>query len=509
MPASPPPPDWSEPALAATAALVYQVAGLVFPLTRRASAEASMRRTMKRLGIKTAAELREAVEVPGAARAALLAELTVGESYFFREAAQLEFLRRTVLASWAPSWPRDRQLNLWSAGCASGEEPYSLAIVLREQAWPSPTRIVGTDVSLPRLAAARRGRYTKWALRGVDDAIVGRWFSQRGSNYDLAPEIRAAVEFRSLNLASIASDETMPVSQDVIFCRNVLIYFDERTVATVAKRLLGALAPDGWLFLGASDPLLTPLVPCEVVTTGAGLAYRRSGKREPAQATVHVPWPTIVGEQSPLLTPLEWPSAVDDQPARAPIPVAAVTAPAVPVPVTPTSSAVDGVTDALSAYAATDYDRADALARDELARGVDDAALWIVRVRSLANRGDLAGAGEVCAAALDRHRDSAELHYLHAMLLAQASRHADAAQAARRAIYLDRTLVVGHIALGEALSRSGDPRRARIAFESAVALLDRVADDAVPLAADGVPVARLRGVARARLAALVESPAQA
>jgi chemotaxis protein methyltransferase CheR len=170
---------------------------------------------------------------------------------------------------------------------------------------------------------------------------------------------------------------------------------------------------------------------------------------------------------------------------------------------------VDGVADALSAYAATDYDRADALARDELARGVDDAALWIVRVRSLANRGDLPGAGEVCAAALDRHRDSAELHYLHAMLLAQASRHADAAQAARRAIYLDRTLVVGHIALGEALSRSGDPRRARIAFESAVALLDRIADDAVPLAADGVPVARLRGVARARLAALIESPTQA
>ena len=183
-----------------------------------------------------------------------------------------------------PTRGAHRPLKIWSAGCASGEEAYSLAIMLRELAWPHPARIVGTDVARPRLDAARRGRYTRWSLRGVDDQRVTRWFERRGSHFQLDPAIRAAVEFTTLNLVDdeYPSAATGTLDQDIVLCRNVLIYFDMTTVEQIATRLLASLAPDGWLLCGASDPPLFGLVPCESVTTPGGVVYRRATRSSAA-----------------------------------------------------------------------------------------------------------------------------------------------------------------------------------------------------------------------------------
>src|SRR5690606_69023 len=136
----------------------------------------------------------------------------------------------------------------------------------------------------------RRARYGRWSLRSLADPVIRRYFTQRGAHYFLRPDIRAMVDFGYLNLA----DGDYPGSafdirdMDLVLCRNVLIYLDRATVAEVAKRMLASLSEDGWLFLGASDPPLVDLVPCEVVVTGAGLAYRRPrvdsapGRRRPA-----------------------------------------------------------------------------------------------------------------------------------------------------------------------------------------------------------------------------------
>lgn len=126
-------------------------------------------------------------------------------------------------------------------------------------------------------------------------------------------------------------------------------------------------------------------------------------------------------------------------------------------------------------------------------------ATWIAYIRAVANQGRLNEAGELNARALELHPLDAELHYLHATLLMEAGWFPDAAAAARRAIYLDRKLAMGHLLLGEALSRSGDPRGARNAFANAVELLEREDATATVRAADGVTAVRLRQIATMRL----------
>jgi chemotaxis protein methyltransferase CheR len=125
--------------------------------------------------------------------------------------------------------------------------------------------------------------------------------------------------------------------------------------------------------------------------------------------------------------------------------------------------------------------------------------MWVVLVRSLANRGELAAAGQACAAALDRHRTTAELGYLHAVLLAAAGNYGEAAVAARRTLYLDRGLVVAHLALASALARSNDVEGARRAFRNAARLLAAMPPDAVVPASDEEPAGRLAEMVRIQL----------
>jgi chemotaxis protein methyltransferase CheR len=447
-------------------------------------------------------DLRQAVTGAGEARDALITELTIGETFFLREPGQFDFLRTTVLSE-LRSTIGERRLRVWSAGCATGEEPYSLAVLLKEMAWPAPTSILGTDLAAARLAAARRARYTAWSMRGVSDHIVSRYFERRGRQFILRSDIRQAVDFSVLNLASTDYPSAMSGvdRMDIVFCRNVLIYFDLSTVAAIASRLLASLAPGGWLFLGASDPSIAELVPCEVVLTGAGLAYRPAGTTAGARSDVILDsesWsPEIVAERAAFdLGPIEaW------TPSETVVEIGTL-APAFEDPDASTDEPQDPRDSYESAYSQGGYDAAARLAREVIERGDDIEATWIVLVRSLANRGELEAAGEACAAALDRHRLSAELTHLHGILLAEAGRHPEAAVAARQALYLDPQYIVAHLALGDSLSRIGDTAHARRAFTNAERLLKGVAPDTLVAGADGAEASQLLGIARFRLQTL-------
>ena len=491
---------FTDPAFARLADLAHLLAGLVFPPNRQPSAEAGMRRAMTALRISDPGALLHAVETPGEARDVVLAELTVGESYFFRDEAQLHLLATEILPLLMDHCGADRPLRVWSAGCASGEEPHTIAIMLRELGWPHPARILGTDVAIPRLDAARRGRYTRWALRGVSGDRVAKWFRRGGNHFELDRSVRESVEFRELNLVhdGFPPDHSGAGAggYDLVLCRNVMIYFDLPTVARIAERLLDSLAPDGWLVLGASDPPLAHLVPCEWVMTTGGIAYRRAGRLGAAQ-------PSIVHDVTETLRAETYAAPVPSDALPEPLVVARIGTPR-DAPAPAAAAWRDTVADdaMVRAYERADYPATEAMAIIALttsADGQDTLAPWILYIRAIANQGRLNDAGEHCARALETHPLAAELHYLHAMLLAEAGWHADAVIAARRSIYLDRQLVMGHLLLGDALARTGDSSGARIAFENVLALLAD-ADPSVPIAAaDRVPAPRLRQVATLRL----------
>lgn len=469
--------------------------GLVFSPARREPAEHLVRRWMERHGIDAEAAGDEILDRDAEAFDALVAELTVGETYFFREPEQLDFIRRTVLPD-LRARHGSRGVRVWSAGCASGEEAYSLAILLHEGGLARNAEILGTDISRERITAARRARYAAWSLRGVPDEVVSRYFRRRDGRYELAPAIRSMASFEYQNLPHGTSSPFSGARRaDLILCRNVLIYFDQDAVTQAARRLLAALDDDGWLFLGASDPPLADLVPCEVVMTEGGVAYRR----KPVSRGI-APWPVASLD---VLAPVP-----NESPVEIPAPHESLTDAPEPPAAPPSARTVEeGAPEYAVRYAAQDYERAAELAAIRVRDNARDEGAWVTLVRALANLGRLPDAGRACAAALETHRVSVELAHLHASLLASAGHHAEAATAARRALYLDRTLSAAHLLLGASLARLGDVDGARRALRNAERLLAVLPANAAVAGADGQPPGRLLANVRAHLRLLGEEVA--
>ncbi|MEP6494834.1 MAG: CheR family methyltransferase [bacterium] len=493
----PTPDRWSDLDYNALQVILRRRSGLVFQPLRRIAIEGAANRVMRNVGLQSPEAFLPLVHEDGAVFDDLMAEVTIGETYFFREQSHFSLLRRTIVPEFRARAAREQKFRAWSAACSTGEEPYSIALTLREE--NVPCTVVGTDVSRARLGAARRGEYRAWSFRGVPQQTIARYFTRSGDDYLLGGDVRRDVEFRYLNLASdhYPAMSTGVWGMDLILCRNVLIYFDRETIAHVAGLLLASLAADGWLLLGATDPPLHEFVQCEVVRTDAGLAYRHL--RHPGKPSV--------GSVAAILQHL--PSAT-----AAPQPLV----PAAPAPqevkVAPTSTASPiqhpvsksdigrSVADATptNAYTNRDYEQTIELIAASALAGTATPTDVVLGIRSLANLGRLEDAGRACAAALDRFREHAELHYLHAVLVAQAGHLEESARAAKRALYLDRSMIVAHLALGSALAGSGDSDGALRSFAASERLLSAMTAEALVPGTDGEPAGRLLEMTRVQAA---------
>lgn len=474
---------------------VRRQTGLTLPA--RTAPAATIRREMRLARVSNPAEYARLIAARKEMFDSLVTALTVGETYFMREREQLEFIGSSVV----PELLRDNKgkpLTAWSAACAQGEEAYSLAMVAREA--DTVMRVLGTDISVPRLEHARTGLYGEWSFRGVAPEIRARYFRRSRERHEVLPAIRARVEFRHLNLAGAdwsAAEQLAPF--DLVLCRNALIYLDARTVARVARRLMSLLTPSGWLFLGASDPLLSGMVPCEVVLTGAGIAYRRvqatdERRRDAFTARLTAaPTPVVARPQRSTLPAV--PKRLETGTARS-----RESAPPSRKVASP------GLASVTEAYARRDYAAAADGARQHVAAEPGDASGWIILVRALANLGRMQEAGIACAAAHDLHRGSAELAYLHGLLLREGGRIDDAMAALRSAVYLDRQLAIGHLTLGDMLASMGETANALRAFRNAERLLARMPADATVPATDGLQTGALRHLARGRLEYWQDSP---
>ena len=228
---------------------------------------------------KAQAELREIAQ-----------ELTVGETYFFRHNDQFRAFSEVALPARIQARSAVRQLRLLSAGCSSGEEAYSLSILAREKA-----RELGFEVSVravdvnPRaIERARAARYALWALRETPAELRERYFEIEGRDYVLSKSIRDSVEFQEENLVA---DDTWPAeSFDVIFCRNVLMYFTPENAQLVVARFFRALAPGGYLFLGHAENLRGLSQDFELCHTHGTFYYqRKAAAGAPLTPFIHSP----------------------------------------------------------------------------------------------------------------------------------------------------------------------------------------------------------------------------
>jgi chemotaxis protein methyltransferase CheR len=183
--------------------------------------------------------------------------MTTNETYFFRDRTPFRLFREFILPKLLEERRAERQLRIWCAASSTGQEPYSLAMILEEEAerlagWK--VDIVATDVSEAVLEAARRGIYNQFEVqRGLPVSLLLRHFVRQGDNWQLNADIRSRVRFRQLNLLEDFRDIG---ACDVIFCRNVLIYFDQKTKADVLNRMHRIVRPNGYLLLGAAETVL-------------------------------------------------------------------------------------------------------------------------------------------------------------------------------------------------------------------------------------------------------------
>jgi chemotaxis protein methyltransferase CheR len=423
--------------------------GMVLAPSVRRSLGTALSRAAEAQGLPTSDFLHRLLARDTAAVEAFIGYAVIGETYFFRHPEQLRQLARLASTQVGP-------FLVWSAGCASGEEPYSIAMtLLMAGLTPEHIRVVGTDVSGRAIERARQATYSPWSVRRMEPELERRFLTLRPDSVSVPPEVRARVELRRHNLMT----DLPPVSgARAVFCRNVLIYFPPEVIPGVVERLVRALAPGGWLFLSPAE------VP---FAKGQGLEEREVE----GQPLLRKPLP---GERQSTRTPRAGPLRLVSKAAPGPLrrvlpssrpPPVAQAQPAQAAPVAPPApsaqppagpSVPERLDQARAATRAGQYDVAEELAR-LAARELSPEAYLLLAVVS-EGRGDVQGA----------------------------------VAAVRKALYLEPQLAIGHamlVALYGQLGQSEESERAR---RNALRALEGLDDEHVLRGVEAVTVGGLR-----------------
>jgi chemotaxis protein methyltransferase CheR len=239
--------------------LLKERSGLVLTRDKAYLLESRLLPVARKRDLKSVDELVAAVRARpnGDTARDVIEAMTTNESFFFRDIKPFDQFKNFVLPELLKSRAARRQIRIWSAACSSGQEPYTLAMLLAEQqarlaGWT--VEIVATDLSTEILEKAQTGLYSQFEVqRGLPIQYLVKYFRQQGERWQIDPAIRSRVRFRMFNLLD---EPTGLGGFDVIFCRNVLIYFDQPTKTTVLARMIRTLAPDGYLFLGGAETVL-------------------------------------------------------------------------------------------------------------------------------------------------------------------------------------------------------------------------------------------------------------
>ncbi len=377
----------------------------------------------------------------------LMRALVIGETYFFRHRTHFDLLSTRILPEIISSRPN---INIWSAGCATGEETYSIAVTLHEylpSLDQSTIRLMGTDINAHSLDTARRGIYRTWAFRGTENNFEKQYFDRHEGGFQIKPFIRSMVTFRQTNLLAGS-----PIPQcQVIFCCNVLLYFQESVVKQVEDVLFEALSPGGWLILGPAEAArhnrerwITHIFPGAVV-------YQKpdSGRLYPASGVLSTAYHNH--QRHPNLrpaTPLKGES----------------------------SGSGNGYNEAVECFRVKQYDTAEQILKNILTREPDHVAAHTLYACLFANRGLLIEAEDHLGTALNLEPLYADAYYLRGVLLLETAREA-AIESFRSAIYCQRGHPLAAMILGNVYARDGNVARARRIWETALQVLEGAAPE--------------------------------
>lgn len=389
----------------------------------------------------------------------LINQLTVGETYFFRIQAHFDALRNVILPGIYQRRRGERRLRIWSAGCATGEEPYSVAMLILETLPDARTweiEILATDINTDFLASARRGRYREWSFRKVDDYWRQKYFAHVDGDWQITTKVREMVGFSRANVLDERDNVVTGRQQvfDLILCRNVFIYFDDESIARASAAFGRYLAPGGWYIGGHAEPFVFS-DGFEAVNFPGAFVYRKATLEEAAAAQ------------------------------RRP----AVVRPVKPVRVRPGGDELER-TDRLVAAGK------DSRALEELSMLVsarEDAELFWRMGRVLGNLGRYEEGLEWCRRGTALDKANPQCYYIAALIQEEMGKNEDAFENLRRSLYVDKDFVLGHFSMANYHRWRRDERRAARSYRNVLKLLEG-RPDGEEISGDGLTVARLREI---------------
>lgn len=401
--------------------------------------------------------------------------LTVNETFFFRNADNFRAITELVLPERLRARAREKRLRILSAGCSSGEEPYSLAVLVRE-ALPDladwDVKIVGVDLNAAVLERAAAGRYSAWSLRATPAEARRRYFRADGPDFVLDPAVRAMVTFEERNLAEEDPAFWRSLGPcDLVFCRNVLMYFTPEHTREAVRRISAALAPGGYLFLGHAETLRGTFDGLELCHTHDTFYYRRRGEGAPLGAGEPAPGPAGGGPAE------HWTEVIQRSSERVATLAGGPTAPhgkARPTGAPPQEGAQPAwdLAPALEAVRQERFQDALLLLAALPPAASEDPGPLLLRAVLLTNLGRYEQSEEVCRGLLRLDPGSAGAHYLMALSREQAGDAAGAVRHGQQATAADPGFAMPHLHQGIMARRAGDAATARRELERALSLLE-------------------------------------
>jgi chemotaxis protein methyltransferase CheR len=406
---------------------------------------------------------------------------TNSETYFWRESAVFNAFTQNVLPELIESKKYNgKRINIWCAGCSTGEEAYSIAIALYRtipdlKYWN--VTILATDINETVLSKARKAVYGEWSFRNSP-----LWLRKRLENlsWEVIPEIRKMVTFSDFN---ITREDYLSVifpkeKIDIVFCRNVIMYFTPEWAAKVSHNLSNSVADEGWLIVSSCE-LSSELFPALKPVNFPGAVLYRKAKNEFSHYDILLK-PHHNNHLKSTLKSLVLPVVAANQ--------------LISVESTLITESINSEfkTEISTVAIAASADAAKTQPHPKRKENFINEKKHLIRL--LADKGHLEEALTLCNKAIDEERLAPGLYYLRATILQEQNNNTEAIKSLKQAIYIDPNYIMGHFTLGNIFSRQGVWKNAKQYFRNALELLNSISNDEIPSESEGLSANYIRGI---------------
>jgi len=420
----------------------------------------------------------------------LSAHLTIGETYFFREKPSLDiFIQRILPELIEQRRNKDRRIRIWSAGCSSGEEPYTIAILIKEH-FPELAdwniEILATDISPNAIQKALNGEYTEWSFRETTEFIKNKYFTRSGRNWSILPEIKKMVTFSYLNISrnSYPSSLTNTEEIDVIFCRNVMMYFTPEVIKEVSARFKNSLLENGWLITSQVELNDEYFSNFERVNYLNGIFYQKTN---------------ILNKQvKNRLDPI--PDHIEALAKRYEIKKTEIKKFEHKIE----KSRIKAKEQQKSDY--TEMELENQFQKGQYQICIENCMhtisnkkinnkIFTLLIKSYANSGNLMESVSDIAKVMGNNSTTPEMYYLYASLLNEKNDIQTTEVMLKRAIYLDHKHVLSHLMLGEIFLKTDKKQLAIKHYGTVIDILDEYSNDDIVPESDGLTAGRIKAFA--------------